>query len=145
MNTKEFAIRRMFCSEVQFTTAPAAGQNVKFRENPIFSNKDFADKVRIQGIFVYYDGVMAFSPSGQPNIAFADVANLALTLLDMQSREIIDSMPLNQFNTFVNGGFFYPLEDLAINYSNSYVRVLDVGTIAAGQSVSIAFAYKLVK
>lgn len=125
--------------EIAFDTAQANGSEVKFSENQKVSSNDFQNRYLVYGIMVYDSTVVSISPRGRTVIA--NNKGLAFTIMEGQTEKHY-LLPCDQFNTFKNGGFFYPLKDISLNYPMCSLRILDNTAIVVGQSFLFALIYK---
>ena len=132
-------IENSLLCEIKFDLAYSNGSEVKFSENQRISSVDFANKYLIHGLFVHDTSSMTKSPSGRPIIAAN--TGLAMTLMVGQKEKIYNA-PVNQYNTIVNGGFYYEFTPFQINYPTSFLRVLDNTSLAIGSSFCFSLLYR---
>ena len=125
--------------EIRIDGTVATGARIPFSENQKISSNDFEKKYLVYGLFVYNRTQLAVSPSNRQTLA--DNSGLAITLMTGNTEKIYYA-PLNQFSTFLNGGYFYEIESFIINYPACYLTILDTTTVITGQSLCFSLLYK---
>lgn len=134
-------IGKTYTSEVTFTSAPTALQQVKFNETPIFSNSDIAQYIRIRGIMIYTNDFLKKSPSGRDVITLNGLESLYLNLIGTDSKALLWDFPSVSLCPLINGGLYYEFEDLKLNFTGCYLKVNTAGTINANESFVATWIY----
>jgi hypothetical protein len=98
--------------------------------------------IRIKGLMIYDSDLLTKSPAGNPVITQAGVQSLTLNLFDTASKQIVWDMPLIQCVPALNGGIIMKFDNIALNFTNCYLKCTNAGVITAGQSAVLTWIYE---
>lgn len=99
------------------------GQRVKTKALQIFNSSTLP----------VIDGSTVFSSS--------DILNLTLTLVNLNKTPIVVDLPLASLQRSSNGGFYYEIDDLEIDYASSYLTVQQSTGLSAGEVAAFEVIY----
>lgn len=128
--------------ELKITSAPAAGLVVNFTDIPQL--RKGTTPVKVIGIEAFTASQLAVSPLGNPVIAAADVTGIVCTFA-VGLKEDIYKVPLVDLVPALNNGLIRIFREKEINYTKSYITILNVGTLAQNQAIMFNFIYKPVQ
>jgi hypothetical protein len=95
--------------------------------------------VYLTGVEVFDDQQIAVSPSGK--VVVGTLTGITLTLLDKFNMEMIYQYPTFDLNPANVGGFYRDFVPFELQLTKSYISILNVGALAANQSVMVNFFY----
>lgn len=126
-------INRSYLAEVNFASAPAAGQRFFFGDIPALRT------VFTHGIEAISASQLSTSPTGKTVNTQANCATLMLTLAIGDTEEVYQ-IPVTSLISTLNGGFIRQFNGKRINLPKSYVTSVTTG-ISANQSILFNFYY----
>ena len=127
-------ILRSYLIEVNLgTSIPGNGQNINIQDYPQLR------EIMLIGVEVFDDSQLAVSPSGKTVVG--TLTGITLTLLDKFNMEMIYQYPTFDLNPANVGGFYRDFVPFQLQLTKSYISILNVGALAANQSVMINFLY----
>jgi hypothetical protein len=135
---QEFTIENSYLTEIDFNTAPTAGDKIFFKDYPNLTPRN-GQKIVFTGVEAYFDGTLLNSPNGLAVLGLGDCAKLTFTIA-VGSTEKIYKMPVTNLITFINGGFIRKLNNLQVTITKSYVTVNAPG-ILANRSICFNWYY----
>jgi hypothetical protein len=127
-------IVRSYLAEVNLGNAiPGQGQNINIQDYPQLRD------IMLIGVEVFDDSQVAVSPQGKTVVG--NLTGITLTLLDKFNMEMIYQYPTFDLNPANVGGFYRDFVPFQLQLTKSYISILNVGALAANQSVMINFFY----
>jgi len=127
-------IVRSYLAEVNLgNSIPGVGQNINIQDYPQLRD------IMLIGVEVFDDAQIAVSPSGK--VVVGTLTGITLTLLDKFNMEMIYQYPTFDLNPANVGGFYRDFVPFQLQLTKSYISILNVGALAANQSVMINFFY----
>lgn len=127
-------IVRSYLAEVNLgNSIPGQGQNINIQDYPQLRD------IMLIGVEVFDDTQVAVSPSGK--VVVGVLTGITLTLLDKFNMEMIYQYPTFDLNPANVGGFYRDFVPFQLQLTKSYISILNVGALAANQSVMINFLY----
>lgn len=127
-------IVRSYLAEVNLgNSTPGAGQNINIQDYPQLRD------IMCVGVEVFDDSQVAVSPSGKTVVG--TLTGITLTLLDKYNMEMVYQYPTYDLNPANVGGFYRDIVPFQLQLTKSYITVLNVGALAANESVMINFLY----
>lgn len=127
-------IVRSYLAEVNLgNSTPGQGQNINIQDYPQLRD------IMLIGVEVFDDSQVAVSPSGKTVVG--TLTGITLTLLDKYNMEMIYQYPTFDLNPANVGGFYRDFVPFQLQLTKSYISILNVGALAANESVMINFLY----
>lgn len=131
-------IVRSYLAEVNLgNSTPGQGQNINIQDYPQLRD------IMLIGVEVFDDSQVTVSPSGKTVVG--TLTGITLTLLDKFNMEMLYQYPTFDLNPANVGGFYRDFVPFQLQLTKSYITILDVGVLAANQSVIINFFYVSLK
>lgn len=131
-------IVRSYLAEVNLgNSTPGQGQNINIQDYPQLRD------IMLIGVEVFDDSQVTVSPSGKTVVG--TLTGITLTLLDKFNMEMLYQYPTFDLNPANVGGFYRDFVPFQLQLTKSYITILDVGVLAANQSVMINFFYVSLK
>lgn len=97
----------------------------------------------VYGIATYLSTTMGYSPNNAPVVSSAEGANVLMTLQALEdSDQFIWLAPYTDFTPSVNNGAIRIFKPRKVNWSKSYVQLINSTGVTAGHSVIIDVFYK---
>jgi len=127
-------IVRSYLAEVNLgNSTPGVGQNINIQDYPQLRD------VVLTGVEVFDVNQIAVSPSGKTVVG--TLTGITLTLLDKFNMEMVYQYPTFDLNPAEVGGFYRDFVPFQLQLTKSYISILNVGALAANESVMINFFY----
>lgn len=142
MYNQEFVISNSYLTEIDFTSSPAVGSKVYFKDYPNLTPRA-GQRLIFEGVDVYYFDVLAASPNQVQCISLGELSKLTLTIA-VGSNERLYKIPCTNLSTFLNGGFIRKLNSLEVTLTKCYVEAVAAG-IAANRSICFNWYYRYAK
>jgi len=120
--------------EINFVTAPLAGQTFNFLDVP-----QLRDKL-IYGVELITASQMITSPTGKVIASQANSLTGALTILNTDSYQVFQQVPNGNLITQENAGIIKEFKPTKIDLQKSNVQIFSAG-IGAGESLCYNFIY----
>lgn len=120
--------------EINFVTAPLAGQTFNFLDVP-----QLRDKL-IYGVECITASQMVTSPTGKVIASQANSLTGALTILNTDSYQVFQQVPNGNLITQENAGIIKEFKPTKIDLQKSNVQIFSAG-IGAGESICYNFIY----
>lgn len=99
------------------------------------------NNIKLKGIEVFSEEQLAKSPTGLTVVGTTGIPSLTLTLVDKNTKKVIDAIPVYGLIRSNNGGFIYLLNNIEINLTECFVTVNDSTGLTAGESLVINLYY----
>ena len=133
-----------YLAEIDFNTAPVAGDKIYFKDFPTLTPRDGKTKILTIAVDAWPQEVLLNSPNNIPSIPIAQAVGCTLTLA-VESNEYVYNMPVSNLVNAYSGGFVRRFNALPVNLAKSYVTVTQNALIAANTSLSFGFYYWIKK
>jgi hypothetical protein len=132
-------IQRSQLAEAQITGSVAIGKRYPFLEIPNMSQNN----VLLYGFEAYTRNQLNASPQGNDVIPTADSNNVVVTFRDINKVEFVYQVPIFNLIRSNVGGFITMITPRLINLTDSYVQIVNAGTISLDDSVVFNLYYSL--
>ena len=132
-------IKRSQLAEAQLTGSIAVGKKYQFLEIPNLSRNN----IILYGFQVYTRNQLAATPNGNTTILTADTNNVVLSFRDTNKVEFVYQAPIFDMIRSNVGCFVTFITPRLINLTDSYVQVVDVGTLTIDEVVAVNLYYSL--
>ena len=120
--------------EVNFSTAPAAGAQVKFNDQQLMHN------CKIIGVEGVSASQLTTAPSTAAIATQANCIKTALTLQNKRGVQFVFQLPFGQIITQNNSGIIKEFYGLDLDWQSCLVNIFATG-VTAGQSICYNFYY----
>ena len=120
--------------EINFVSAPTAGQTVNFLDVP-----QLRDKL-IYGVELITASQMTTSPTGKTIATKANSLSGSLTIVNTGSYQVFQQVPNGNLITQDNAGIIKEFAPTKIDLQKSFVQIFSAG-IGAGESLCYNFIY----
>lgn len=131
-------IQQSVLAEARITAAPAIGQQFFFDDIPDLSKNN----ILVYGIIGYSATQLVTSPAQRPVIAAAGVPSVALTIVDSNSRKLVQQMPIYDSIRSLNGGFIAVFDNIPMNLTKSYIEIMATTSLNNGDSWVCELLYR---
>lgn len=132
-------IKRSQIAEAQLTGSIAVGKKYPFLEIPNLSRNN----ILLYGFEVYSRTQLRATPMGNDTILAADVHNVVLSFRDTNKIEFVYQMPIYNLIRSNVGGFITMITPRLINLTDSYVQVVNAGSLTVDEVVAVNLFYSL--
>lgn len=98
---------------------------------------------QVYGLMMYTNGSVGFSPNNAPVVTNGGAANILVTFQELQtSNQFVNQAAYTDFCPTFNNGAVRIFKPRKVNWSKSYIQVINTTGLTAGQSVIIDVIYK---
>jgi hypothetical protein len=132
-------IKRSQIAEAQLQGSIAVGKKYPFLEIPNLSRNN----ILLYGFEVYSRTQLRSTPMGNDVILAADVHNVILSFRDTNKVEFVYQMPIYNLIRSNVGGFITMITPRLINLTDSYVQVVNAGSLSVDEVVAVNLFYSL--
>lgn len=143
MYNQEFVISNSYLTEIDFNTAPVAGDKLFFKDYPNLTDRN-GKNIIFTGVDAYYIDVLRNSPNNIQLVTLTEMAALTLTIA-VGADEKLYKIPVTNLCTFLNGGFIRKLNNLKVTITKCYVTCNATGVIVANRSICFNWYYEKTK
>ncbi len=127
-----------YLTEIKITNVPAANQTYPFVDYPQLRLKMQA--VKVIGISCFTRTQLTKSPNS--NTLVSAVTGMVLTLQVSDSSQDVYLIPCIDLVSGSNSGLIRLFKEKLINFTKSYITILDAAALAQGESVCFNIIYR---
>jgi hypothetical protein len=117
----------------------AVGQKFQFKEIPNLSRNN----IMLYGFEAYTRTQLRTSPQGNNTLLAADAHNVVVSFRDTNKVEFVYQVPLFNLVRSNVGGFITMITPRLINLTDSYIQLVNAGSVTAGEAVVLNLYYSL--
>jgi hypothetical protein len=132
-------IKRSQLVEAQITGSVSVGKKYQFLEIANLSRNN----ILLYGFEVYTDAQLTATPTGNNVISSADQNNVVLSFRDVNKVEFVYQVPIYSLIRPNVGGFITMITPRLINLTDSYIQLVNTGTINVNEVVAVNLYYSL--
>lgn len=132
-------IKRSQLAEAQITGSVSVGKKYNFLEIPNLSRNNIV----LYGFEVYTADQLSVTPNGNTVIPTNDTQNVVLSFRDTNKVEFVYQVPIYSLIRSNVGGFITMITPRLINLTDSYIQLVQTGSVSVNEVVAVNLYYSL--